>query len=635
MNNPSNFNTQINYDITNNQYLFQNRLGDFNLGTPKILSFEEFQEYNFKKSISNYWNQRSKDRNSQSGSRFGIPKLYIPGQAFDKVFGGNSVDIRPQGSAELIFGLKINRLDNPSLTEEQRRTTTFDFQEKIQMNVIGKIGDKLKLTTNFNTEATFDFENNMKLEYTGYEDEIVKKIEVGNVSLPLNGSLITGSQSLFGFKTQMQFGRTTITGILSQQKSTMSEIEVSGGAQTSEFDIYADQYEANKHFFLAHYFKENYDVALQQLPFVNSPININKVEVWITNKTGTTNDTRNIVSFLDLGETSPNIYNTQFTLSNGGSFPDNDAANDMFESLTNQFSGIRDINDVNNILSSQIGIGFLNGQDYEKLERARKLSEQEYSIHPQLGYISLNQALNNDEVLAVAFQYTIGNNTYQVGEFTNSGPTAPNALIVKLLKGTNFSPNYPNWHLMMKNIYALGAYQMSNNGFILDVMYENTEESGALTNYIPEGNLEGVPLIKVINVDQLDQQMDNRSDGVFDFLEGLTVKSANGRIIFPVREPFGKYLRSQFTDQNLADKYVYQALYDSTLTVAQQYPELNKFRIKGSYQGASGSEIRLNAMNVPEGSVTVTAGSQKLVENQDYTVAVSYTHLTLPTILLV
>ncbi len=263
---------------------------------------------------------------------------------------------------------------------------------------------------------------------------------------------------------------------------------------------------------------------------------------------------------------------------------------------------------------------FLNGQDYEKLERARKLTEAEYTLQPQLGYISLNQALNNDEVLAVAFQYTVGNNTYQVGEFTNSGPTAPQALIVKLLKGTNFSPNFPNWQLMMKNIYALGAYQMSNNGFILDVVYENTEESGALTNYIPEGNLEGIPLIKLMNVDQLNQQMDNQSDGVFDFIEGLTVKSANGRIIFPVLQPFGKNLRSQFNDQSIADKYVFQALYDSTLTVAQQYPELNKFRIKGSYQGSSGAEIRLNAMNVPEGSVTVTAGSQKLVENQDYTV---------------
>ena len=287
MNNPSNFNTITNYDLKNNQYVIQNRLGKFNLRYPKTMSFEEFQKYKFKSSISNYWNQKSTDRSRQSSSSFGIPKLYIPGQAFDKVFGGNSVDIRPQGSAELIFGLKINRLDNPSLPEEQRRTTSFDFQEKIQMNVIGKIGDKLKLTTNFNTEATFDFENNMKLEYTGYEDEIVKKIEVGNVSLPLNGSLITGSQSLFGFKTQMQFGRTTITGILSQQKSSMSEIEVSGGAQTSEFDIYADQYEANKHYFLAHYFKDNYDAALNGLPFVNSPINITRVEVWVTNKTGT------------------------------------------------------------------------------------------------------------------------------------------------------------------------------------------------------------------------------------------------------------------------------------------------------------------------------------------------------------
>ena len=246
----------------------------------------------------------------------------------------------------------------------------------------------------------------------------------------------------------------------------------------------------------------------------------------------------------------------------------------MFESLTTNFSGIRDINDVNNILSSQIGIGFLNGQDYEKLERARKLSSQEYSIHPQLGYISLNQALNNDEVLAVAFQYTVGNNTFQVGEFTSSGPTAPQTLIVKMLKGTNFSPKYPNWDLMMKNIYALGAYQMSSNNFILDIVYENTEESGALTNYIPEGIIDGVPLIKVVNVDQLNQQMDNQSDGVFDFIEGLTAKTANGRIIFPVLQPFGEYLRSKFSDQSIADKYVYQALYDSTLTIARQYPEL-------------------------------------------------------------
>ena len=620
MNAPGNIKSYINYDIINNQYTLQNKVGLIKLGMPTNFSFKEYQQYNMKISIANYWNDRSKERTGNQTSALGLPKLFIPGQAFDKIFGGNSVDIRPQGFAELIFGLKINRLDNPALPEEQRKTTSFDFQEKIQMNVIGKIGDKLKLTTNFNTETTFDFENQMKLEYTGYEDEIIKKIEIGNVSLPLNGTLITGSQSLFGFKTQLQFGRTTITGILSQQKSTKSEIEVSGGAQTSEFDVYADQYEANKHYFLAHYFKDQYDEALKNLPFINSGIDITKVEVWVTNKTGTTNDTRNIVALLDLGETNGNIYNTAFTFPNSSNFPDNIAANDMFTSLTTQFAGIRNINDVNSTFQST---SLSNGTDFEKLERARKLSESEYSFHRQLGYISLNQSLNNDEVLAISFQYTVGSETFQVGELSATGPPAPNTLILKLLKGTNFTPSLPNWDLMMKNIYAIGAYQMSEDDFILDIVYENSEESGALTNYLSEPeeqNITGVPLIRLLNLDRLTKQMDVQSDGIFDYMEGVTVKSSNGRIIFPVREPFGNYLASKFNNPTLADKYSYQILYDSTLTVAQQFPEKNKFRLKGTYQSSSGAEIRLNAMNIPEGSVTVTAGSQKLIENQDYTV---------------
>ena len=620
MNTPPNFKSSVEYDALNNKYIIQQKIGTINFGEPRVLSFLEYQKYTQNNLVKNYWQLRSKDRSGNQTSALGLPKLFIPGKSFDRVFGGNAVDIRPQGSAELIFGLKINRIDNPSLPEEQRSTVSFDFQEKIQVNVIGKIGDKLKVTANFNTETTFDFENEMKVEYTGYEDEIIKKIEIGNVSLPLNGTLITGSQSLFGLKTQMQFGRTTITGILSQQKSTKSEIEVSGGAQKSDFDVYADQYEANKHYFLSHYFKDKYDAALSNLPFINSSINITKIEVWVTNKTGTTNETRNIVAFLDLGETSNNIYNLGFSSSNGGNFPDNDAGNNMYNSLLTNFNEIRNINQVNSALQSTT---LSNGTDFEKLERARKLSESEFSFNSQLGYISLNQSLNNDEVLAVAFQYTIGSETYQVGELSATGPIAPDVLILKLLKGTNFTPTLPNWDLMMKNVYSIGAYQMSRDGFILDVVYENTEESGALTNYLSEEeeeNINGKPLIKLLNLDRLNQQMDVQSDGVFDFIEGVTAKSSNGRIIFPVREPFGNYLTQQFSNSTLAEKYSYQILYDSTLTVAQQFPEKNKFRLKGTYESSSGAEIRLNAMNVPAGSVTVTAGSQKLVENQDYTV---------------
>ena len=629
MNTPSNFNTSIVYDPLTNTYILQDKIGALHFGEPQIMSFFEYQKYVQNNSVIDYWNLRSKERSGNQTTILGLPKLYIPGKSFDRVFGGNAVDIRAQGSAELIFGLKINSINNPSLPEEQRKTTSFDFQEKIQVNVIGKIGDKLKVTANFNTETTFDFENQMKVEYTGYEDEIIKKIEIGNVSLPLNGTLITGSQSLFGLKTQLQFGRTTITGILSQQKSTKSEIEVSGGAQKSEFDIYADEYEANKHFFLAHYFKDKYDNALAKLPFINSEgVNITKIEVWVTNKTGTTNDTRNIIAFLDLGETKSyydeslgegNVSNQDEVQIFSSIFPDNNSANNLFSKLTS-LTGIRNINQVNSVLQNT---SFANGSDFEKLERARKLSEAEYTFNSQLGYISLNQALNNDEVLAVAFQYTIGSETYQVGELSTTGPTSPDALILKLLKGTNFTPSLPNWDLMMKNIYAIGAYQMSSAGFVLDVVYENTEESGALTNYLTEKDeidIHGRPLIKLLNLDRLNQQMDVQSDGVFDFIEGITAKSSNGRIIFPVREPFGSYLSNQFTNPTIAEKYSYQILYDSTLTVAQQFPEKNKFRLKGTYESSSGAEIRLNAMNVPAGSVTVTAGSQKLVENQDYTV---------------
>ena len=295
---------------------------------------------------------RSKQRIGNSTSALGLPKLYIPGKSFDRVFGGNSVDIRPQGSSELIFGLKINRIDNPALPEEQRKTVSFDFQEKIQMNVIGKIGEKLKVTANFNTETTFDFENQMKVEYTGHEDEIIKKIEIGNVSLPLNGTLITEVNHYLDLKHNFNSVKTAITGILSQQKSTKSEIEVSGGAQTSEFDIYTDQYEANKHYFLAHYFKDQYDNSLSNLPFINSSVNITKIEVWVTNKTGTTNDTRNIVAFLDLAETTDNIFNNNFINSNNGLFPDNNSANNLFDKITNNSSfSVRNFNDVNNNLS--------------------------------------------------------------------------------------------------------------------------------------------------------------------------------------------------------------------------------------------------------------------------------------------
>jgi len=624
MGDPSNITTDVTYDPEENQYNINEKMGDRFYRNPTYLTFDEFIRSEYSKSTNNYWKEIS-GTSSEDAKRSIIPKIYIGGQAFDRIFGGNTIDIRPQGSAELTFGINTYRNDNPSIPEKQRRNTTFDFKEKIQMNVVGNIGEKMKLTTNYNTEASFDFENKMKLEYTGYEDEIIKKIEAGNVSLPLTGSLIQGSQSLFGIKAQLQFGRLKVTTVVSQQEGQSSTIDVPpGGGQISKFEIPVDQYEANKHYFLAGYFKDNYDNALKNLPIINSPVNITKLEVWITNKNYSTENTRDIVAFMDLGEY--NIYSNSFIAQGTSVFPSDSLSNNLYKMMNNQYLPTRDVNSVSQALDPLAGPpnNFSPQQDYVRLVGARKLNPNEYVYNARLGYISLNQALNSNEVLAVAFEYTVGNTVLRVGDLTTSGINPPKALFVKLLKSTNINPKLPTWDLMMKNVYSIGSFQVQGENFRMNVIYNDNTNGLKKVNYLPvpqtETNLNGVPLIQVLGLDRLDGRNDPYADGVFDFVDGVTINANTGRIIFPVREPFGSYLRSKFNNPTIANAFVYEQLYDSTRTSAQQLPELNRYTLMGSYQSSSSSEIFLNAINIPQGSVVVTAGGIPLTENVDYTV---------------
>ncbi len=621
---PANIATDVEYDPEENQYNINEKMGDRFYRNPTYLTFDEFVRSEYSKSTSNYWKEIS-GSSAEASKRSIIPKIYIGGQAFDRIFGGNTIDIRPQGSAELTFGVNIYRNDNPAIPEKQRRNATFDFKEKIQMNVVGNIGEKMKLTTSYNTEASFDFENKMKLEYTGYEDEIIKKIEAGNVSLPLTGSLIQGSQSLFGIKAQLQFGRLKVTTVISQQEGQSSTIDVPpGGGQVSKFEIAADQYEANKHYFLAQYFKDNYDNALKTLPIINSPVNITKLEVWITNKNSSTENTRDIVAFMDLGEY--NIFSNALISQGTSVFPSDSLSNNLYSLMNNQYLSSRDVNTVSQSLDPLAGppYNFAPQQDYVRLVGARKLNANEYTYNSRLGYISLNQSLNSNEVLAVAFEYTVGNTVLRVGDLTTYGINPPKALFVKLLKSTNINPKLPTWDLMMKNIYSIGSFQVQSENFRMNVIYNDNSDGLKKINYLPvppsETNLNGIPIIQVLGLDRLDGRNDPYADGVFDFVDGVTINSNTGRIIFPVREPFGSFLRSKFIDQALANNYAYEPLYDSTRTSAQQLPELNRFTLVGSYQSSSSSEIFLNAINIPAGSVVVTAGGVPLTENVDYTV---------------
>lgn len=632
--NPDNVQTNVVYDPITGTYIFTQTLPDgTNIVPPSSMTFEEYMLYQNQQSNRQYWKDKVDEQvDDARGKEADVPDFQnnITPESLIKIPGSDFITIRPQGSAELKFGINISRTDNPVLPVKQRRITTFDFDQQIQMNLTGNIGDFMKIGFNYNTEATFDFENQLKLNYSGDEDEIIEVLEAGNVSMPLNSSLIQGSQSLFGIKSKLRFGRLSVTTILSQDRGQKKEIEVSGGAQVQEFVLNVDNYEENRHFFIGYHFYDTYDESMSTLPIPSSQVQIQRMEVWVTNRTNNYTDTRNILAFTDLGEAKANNLQNPAYANSSAIIPDNDH-NTLYSQLTSNGT-IRNYVNASGILTGSFGMQ--QSVDFEKVENARLLNENEYSFNSILGFISLNQSLNNDEVLAVAYQYTYQGKTYQVGEFSTDGIPGQSALYLKMLKSTVRNPKNKLWDLMMKNVYSLGAYQVDPSNFRLDVWYNNPS-TGVDVNYIPQAGTENIRLlIQLLKLDQLNKQNARFSDGVFDFIpidasNGKvtsvgTINPKNGRLYFTTKEPFGKTLEQSLlnagVNQNVVNKVIFNQLYDSTKTAAQQIPELNRFKIKGTYQSSVSSEISLNALNIPQGSVQVTAGGRLLVEGQDYTV---------------
>ena len=692
---PNSIESKYTYDSVTNRYIYTEKLGSFNIKYPVILTPEEYYQLVARENIRAYYKEKIDAFDGKKGGDDAqknlLPEFYVKSGLFESIFGGNTIEVIPQGSVEMDLGILFSRQDNPSFSPRNRSNFTFDFDQRINLSLQGKVGTRLQVNANYDTQASFDFQNLIKLDYTPTEDDIIQKIEVGNVNMPLNSSLITGAQSLFGVKTQLQFGRTTVTGVFSEQKSQGNTVVAQGGGTVEEFELFIRDYDENRHFFLSQYFRDTYDQSLEFYPNINNKgLQITRIEVWITNRSNRTENVRNIVALQDLAESmydpgNPNsdnilldpqangyngfINNMQALPDNGNNDFNPQAIGNLTESVLTE--AIRDISTVQDGFGGLFRNVVKEGSDYAKMENARKLTPQEYTLNSQLGYISLNQRLNNDEVLAVAFQYTVGGQVYQVGEFANDGVEATDvdvdntgqvtnvvnkALVLKMLKSSITNVDQPVWDLMMKNIYDTGAYNLSPDDFKLNIFYN---EASPLNYIAPVGNnfeldingntvitdpnnpnatleedlIQNVPLLRVFNLDKLNFNNDPQAngDGFFDFYPGITVIPQGGKIIFTNAEPFGEYLfdvlgggdydaidNSLFNDNQ--KKYVYDILYKQTKTAALEEVEKNKFKLKGRFKSAGGDGIPLGAFNVPRGSVRVTAGGRVLVEGIDYTV---------------
>ena len=668
------------YDPITDRYIFNSTFGNYNINYPIILTPQEYEDLILKEKIKDYFKKKGdaidgKKEGAEEAKKDLLPRYYVNSGFFQTVFGGNTIDVKPTGSVEMDLGIRYTKQDNPTFSPRNKSTTTFDFDQRISMSLQGKVGTRLSVNANYDTESTFSFQNLIKLEYAPTEDDIIQKIEIGNVSMPLSNSLITGAQSLFGVKAQLQFGKTTFTGIYSEQKSQTKSVTAQGGGTVQDFELFALDYDSDRHFFLSQYFRNRYDRTLRNYPFIDSRVQITRLEVWVTNRQNrvstTNNNLRNVIALQDLGEAryvgiadgelvavAPTEHPTFFTSPPPVLDSDNlpaDNRNNRYDPALIGTTGLLN-NNIREIVTSNQGFNNTTavneGTDYSKLENARKLLPNEYTFNPQLGYISLQQRLANDEVLAVAYQYTIGSDIYQVGEFGTDGGEATvvtpggipetQTLILKTLKSNITNVEKPIWNLMMKNIYQIpGGYQLEQEDFRFNILYTDPSP----LNYITQtgttplpANVEQTPLLKVFNVDRLNYNNDPQEggDGFFDFLPGLTVDQQNGRLIFTSVEPFGRYLfeklRSNGGENYEGDpllianynsnqaKYVFRNMYETTQAGALQYSDKNKFQLRGKFKSAGGDGIPLGAFNVPRGSVRVTAGGRVLVEGIDYSV---------------
>ena len=621
---PDNLQYQVVYNDTLDRYIIGNRMGSTWLSAPIMLTPKEYLAWTEQQQRNSYFRKQNDEIFQAKGKeKFDFSDMHFDLGPAEKIFGPGGIRVKTQGSAELKFGVNKKSIDNPSLPIRNRKTTMMDFDEKINLNVNGKVGDKVNMNLNYNTDATFDFDaQNMKLKYDGKEDEIIKLVEAGNVSFPSNSSLIKGASSLFGVRTDMQFGKLKLQMVASQKKSASKSVSTRGGVQLTPFELNVADYEENRHFFLSQYFRNHYDAWMQKLPNLTTGITINRVEVWVTNKTGNTTNTRNIVALTDLGE-NQKLSNPMWAAS--GQVPSNQA-NTEYAAMTGQYAAARDIDQAATTLD---GGGLVGGADYEKLESARLLNSSEYMVNTALGYISLKTSLQTDQVLAVAYEYTSGGVTYQVGEFASDLSDTKQALFVKSLKNTSSNPRQGNWGLMMKNVYYL-ASTVEKDKFRLDVKYQS-DTTGVYLSYIPEQQVKEQPIIRVLGADRLDNNNKAHSNGYFDYVEGYTV--SNGRVFIPKVEPFGSYMRDYLVKRGVAadkaEKYAFTELYDSTKTVAKQIAEKNKYQIVGQFKGSAANVISLDAYNVPQGSVVVTAGGVTLKEGTDYSVDYSAGEVTI------
>ncbi len=525
-------------------------------------------------------------------TNFEIP---LPSVGVLSIFGPPKIGLKIGGAVDIHGAFRSEKTEGVTASLLGNTRNEPDFKQQVQINVRGTIGDKLNINADWNTERTFQYENQLKIKYTGYEDEIIKSIEAGNVSLQTS-PLVGGSEALFGLKAKFKFGPFSLTTIASQKKGKIKTVNVSGGSTSSEFNIRAYDYSQNHYFIDTVYASQNSDLNLffnyygKPTPIINPNYRVNLIEVW-RSVTGVAVDQSK--------ERIANAYINLDPLQAGEKYPDN---------LRGEIAAIPGQTETGRFLLLTPGV--------------------DYTLHPETGYITFNTQVQDNDIIAVAYRVENGpspSDDLFYGEFLNSqsADSTNLKLVLKLVKPRNLQPGgdfAEAWKLQLKNIYPIGGRNIKKEGFEFNIKYEIDGQDPVTELSTPAGP---VKLLNAFGIDFIDQSNNPNPDDIFDYRPTITIFPATGEIVFPSLEPFGKNLNS-----SIPESFKYQLVYDTTKTFARQNNLKDKWLMTGKFSGDVTSVYQLG-FNVVENSVRVLLDGRELTNGVDYSVDYTIGQLTI------
>ena len=608
---------------------------------PMPVARETYRRAAYRANLDDNWTTLTEQRQQQRAQRggFGV-SMTVPGgreSAFTTIFGKPQVDLRVNGQADINAGFQYSKNDQQGARTGDATQLDPSFKQDLRLGITGTIGDKLKINVDWDTNNQFDYQNQVKLEYTGYDDEIIQKVEAGNVFLETPSQLISGGQSLFGIKSRFQLGNLSLTTIASQQEGQSNSLSIEGGSETTEFTLQPTDYDEDTHFFLGYYFRNNWNRAHEDptsITLFNGFNRVTDIEVWklqTSSSTSEESDVRRVAALVDLGE-SPAIlrqaddYTTPDQLM--GPPVDQYSESDL-AALRDGEQSVSGYVESAGTLTEPLQTQDWESGNFKKLERGR-----DYRLDNRLGFLSLKQRLRPNEALAVAFRYQAGGQVVEVGDFSagqggSTGGVTADRLVLKLLRPTNPVAPGPeavpeeeptSWYLELRNIYRVGGRGFSAENFDLDVEYSPSGQGTTTTL----SEISDVPLLQLLGLDRVNQSGAPTPDNEFDFT-GQTIDPEEGLIYFPYLQPFGDRLL-QVAEENgrRADgrPFAFENLYVKKKSNAEKEDtEKNVFQLAGSYKGQAKGFYDLQAFTgLVDGSVEVTSGGQTLTEGEDYVV---------------